>query len=181
MGEDQAGVQFPPDPRNKEELIERILGGRVRLEELIDSLSDEELAAPGPDGEWSVKDHLAHLAAWERLLLEWLRGGTGREHEIVGLDQAAYEAARRAGDEDGLNAAIYQLNRDRALAEVREAFDEASDAVLSMLERMTWDDLQRPAFPNDPHAPPLLGYTIGNTYGHFADHMGWIRELVEAE
>jgi hypothetical protein len=181
MGEEHAGIQFPPDPRNKEELIERILGGRVRLEKLIDSLSDEELTAPGPDGAWSVKDHLAHLTAWERLLLARLQRKAGRVHEIVGMDQAAFEAARKARDYDTLNAGIYRLNSDRSLTEVRADFDGTTDEVLSTLEGITWDDLQRASLPDDPSSTQLLLFTAGNTYEHFTEHMGWIRELVDAE
>jgi hypothetical protein len=60
---DEGLDERPALPRDKGELIERIEAGRAALGEAIAGLSEAQLVAP-LDGEgWSVKDHLAHLAA----------------------------------------------------------------------------------------------------------------------
>ena len=177
MSDDQTtDIQQPPTPRDKAELIARIRQGRAALQEVIGNLSDAQMTAPGKDGGWSVKDHLAHLTAWERLGLARLQGHPEREPAIVGMDEASYEAA----DLDGVNAAIYQRHKDEPLAEVRAAFDEATDEVLAVVDGMTWEDLFRPTFPNDPDSEPLLEEVAWNTYKHFADHAGWIQALIGA-
>src|SRR5690242_3764495 len=50
----------------KAEMSRRIITGYDALKQLLSTWTDEQLVTPGgPDG-WSVKDHLAHLAVWER-------------------------------------------------------------------------------------------------------------------
>jgi uncharacterized damage-inducible protein DinB len=49
---------------NKQELIISLESAQNGLEEAINSLSPEQLTATGAVGVWSVKDVLAHVAAW---------------------------------------------------------------------------------------------------------------------
>src|SRR5437763_16940216 len=93
-------------PRDKAELLDRIGRSRPALETTIDSLSEAQLAAPGPGGGWSAKDHLAHLAAWERKALAELEGRP--PHEVFGVDGASYEAS----DVDQLNEIVYRRNKE---------------------------------------------------------------------
>jgi hypothetical protein len=175
VSDEQQTVPQPPDwPRDKADLIARIRQGRAALADLIAGLSEVRLTTPGSAGGWSVKDHLAHLTAWERLVIGRLRGQTDREHEVVGMDEAAYAAA----DEESLNAFIYQRHKDQPLGEVRAAFDAATDEVLALVDAMTWEDLRRPTFPDLPGSGALLGNVVGNTYGHFNEHQEWIQDLL---
>jgi hypothetical protein len=175
MSDDQTpDSQQPSMPQDKAELMARIRRGRAALLELIGNLSDARMTAPGKDGGWSIKDHVAHLTAWERLALARLQGYPEREPAIVGMDEASYEAA----DLDGVNAAIYQRHKDEPLVAVRAAFDTATDEVLAVVEGMTWEELLRPTFPSDPDAELLLENVVGNTYGHWAEHTPWIQELI---
>ncbi len=175
MSDDRTNdIQQPSTPQNKAELMARIRQGRAALQELIGNLSDARMTAPGKDGGWSVKDHLAHLTAWERLGIARLQGHPEREPEIVGMDEASYEAA----DLDGVNAAIYQRHKDEPLEGVRTAFDEATDEVLAIVDGMTWEDLLRPTSPNDPDSGLLLENVAGNTYEHVAEHTPWIQALI---
>lgn len=43
----------------------------------VDDLSEDEWDVPGVCGEWSVKDIMAHLASYERLLLDAIRAFEG--------------------------------------------------------------------------------------------------------
>jgi hypothetical protein len=175
MSDDQTNdVQQPSTPQEKAELIARIRQGRAALLELIGDLSDAQMTAPGKDGGWSVKDHLAHLTAWERLAIARLQGRSEREPEIVGMDAASYTTA----DLGGVNAAIYQRHKDEPLAGVRAAFDTATDEVVAVVDGMTWEDLLRPTFPNDPDSGLLLENVAGNTYDHVAEHTPWIQAVI---
>jgi hypothetical protein len=55
-------------PATKAELMARIEREWAVLQALLAQVSEEQMEAPGADG-WSVKDQVAHLAAWERHLL----------------------------------------------------------------------------------------------------------------
>jgi hypothetical protein len=73
----------------KEQLISALRQSHVNWEHLIRGMSEDEIARPQFDGDWSVKDVVAHLWAWQQIsvarfeaaLLEkepnypdWLRG-----------------------------------------------------------------------------------------------------------
>src|SRR5687768_10007018 len=74
----------PAMPKNKAELLDQLSNGRKHLQELVDSLSDEQIMFQGADG-WSVKDHLAHLAMWEVGMAALLRRQP--RWEAMGLDR----------------------------------------------------------------------------------------------
>lgn len=48
---------------------------RQALEELLTTLSPEQMNQPAVVGEWSVKDVLAHLSEWETMWLRWFADG----------------------------------------------------------------------------------------------------------
>jgi uncharacterized protein (TIGR03083 family) len=151
-------------PKNKADLMGRIEGEWSALMKSVEKMSDEQLNTPGPGG-WSVKDNLAHLAAWERFML--LHHVMDRSaHEVVGLDKAAMERL----DEDGLNAILHERHRDRpaqeALAEVRRIHEQ----VLAVLKQVPFAELMEPRYPDDREQRPVLDWVIGNTYDHYREH-----------
>jgi uncharacterized damage-inducible protein DinB len=82
-------------------LMIELYAGRERLRAALATLSDRAML-DRVDDEWTRKDVVAHLAAWERRfvdLLEKLRRGDWPDE--------AYET-------DALNAQMYALDRDRA-------------------------------------------------------------------
>jgi uncharacterized damage-inducible protein DinB len=172
MEQQPPGIAFPPAPESKAELMERIRRERGALERVLNGLSDDDYAALGPDG-WSVKDHLAHLAAWERKQLALMRGRP--PHEGLGVDEETY----RSDDVDRVNAQVHERNRDLALPEVLDALRSAFDEMVSALEGMSEADLQRPNNPNDPEdTRDLLEGVTGNTYEHDMEHRAWIEALL---
>ena len=160
-----------PVPQRKSELIARIQEGRAALDALIGALSPEQAVAPSLDGGWTVKDHLAHLAAWQCVAYLRVIGHAHYEHEVFGMDPARYATS----NEDDLNAAVYQSCKDRTLAEVRASFEQAFQQVLGALAHVRSEDLQSQAHPDDPQRGTLAGTVAGNTYEHFDEHAGWIR------
>lgn len=165
-------------PRSKTELMERLDAAWSALQEIVGSATEDDLSAPGDDEGWSVKDHLAHLAIWERSAMAVLRGEP--RHEAMGVDRATYEA----DDVDRINAAVQETFRDRSLADVRAFADETHRAMVDTLKPLTYDDLLRPYAHYQPGAPditdPTLGWVVGNTYEHYDEHRGWIEAVLAA-
>jgi len=52
--------------KSKRELLDDLAAGRTELLSAIEGLSEEQMICPGVVGEWSVRDTLAHIAAWDK-------------------------------------------------------------------------------------------------------------------
>jgi hypothetical protein len=159
----------------KSDVLNCISAGYDQIETLVASLTEAQLTE-SPAGGWSIKDHLVHLTAWERLLLHRVQGHAEREHEVLRLDPAAYAAL---SDWDSINAIIYQRGRDRPLTDVLAEFRDVSREVVTAVEHATDDELARPWPPDEPGAPPLIANVAGNTYEHFAEHLDDIHAILD--
>ena len=164
--------------RTKAEVLDRIQRARASLEGVTGGLSEQQLIAPAPDGGWSIKDHLAHLAAWEAGIAALLQRRP--RYPAMGLDGETFLNT----DEDGLNAIIYQQNSGRSLGEVRAAFRGAQRELLDALAGLTDADLLRtyshyqPDEPGEDSGEPIVNWIAGNTYEHYDEHRSWIEALV---
>ena len=167
-----------PLPGDKAELLERVQLAWAALEESISQLSDAKLVAPGPGEAWSIKDHLAHLATWERGIAALLQGRP--RYVAMHLDEETY----LSNNEDGLNAIIYQHNKERSLAEILATFQQAHQQVLVALAGLSDADLfktyshYQPDEPGKDSGEPILKWVAGNTYEHYAEHQAWIEAPV---
>src|SRR5690349_10685076 len=91
------------------QVLARISDSRAKLEQLITTLDEAALTRPGPEG-WSVKDHLAHLTAWRRMVLGFLDGRP--QAEGLGIDPKIVAD----GTEEDINAALEAQHKDKPLA-----------------------------------------------------------------
>ncbi|MEP5611162.1 MAG: ClbS/DfsB family four-helix bundle protein [Cyclobacteriaceae bacterium] len=66
-----------PRPKTKDELIEQSHKGYQKLNDFIDSFSDEEKSKDFPSGTLNrnIRDVIAHLHHWHLMLLEWYKVG----------------------------------------------------------------------------------------------------------
>jgi len=84
---------------DRDALLQHYRQMRVELLAAIDGLSDDLMTEPSLDG-WSVKDHLAHLAAWDDI----------RTSEVVRISAGQDSAWRMTGDQDeAYNALTHSL------------------------------------------------------------------------
>jgi len=159
-------------PQQKADLLQRIGSSRAALDQTVGQLSERQLATPGPDGGWAVKDHLAHLAAWEHKLLAMIHGQPG----YVGLqvDAAIYEHSNI----DELNAILHQrfktLSPTEALAESRQSYEQ----LMATVEQLSAADLSAPYAPNDSDDDRrIIDGIIDNTYDHYDEHRAAIEQI----
>jgi hypothetical protein len=156
----------------KQQLLERIERSWASLDELVAGLTEAQRTTPGPEG-WSVKDHLAHVAAWNLSLVALLEG----------RDRDAALGLGGVPDEASENEVLHRRNRDLVVDEVRALQLGSRQMVREALAGLSDADLSRPyaSFqPNDPGpngARPVLGWINGNTDEHADEHAGYIRGL----
>ena len=162
-------IEFPPRPATKNELLSRIHRQRESLERLLATLSPDELTCVLED--WSVKDHLAHIAAWlgaARASLAGLRMWQG-----LGLPGAPANAR----DWDAINATLYSLWRDVPLGEVLARWQRDHQSTVSVIEAASQAALDSAhGEPDAPEGRTVMDVVSANTYEHYLEHETWIRQ-----
>lgn len=156
-------------PKSKEELMSLIDREWTALLHAVDGLTPEAMTTPD-SGSWSPKDNLAHLSEWMKVMLGYHLDGRP-SHEVLGVEREVV----KDWDFDVINAVLFERNRNRSTDEVLNELKSTYDAVLSRLNIMSFEDLLKPRFPDDPSSYPVLASVAGNTYEHFAEH----REAIE--
>lgn len=153
---------------NKRTVLNRLRDERSHFEELLAGLSESQMTNVALGDGWTIKDTLAHLTAWEKELLRWLKmAADGQRPDMP-----------RPGQWDSyieaFNAREFVANRQRSLDEVLTEFR----LVYSQL----WTALQ--ALPEDPNHPswsvwyggqPPWGL-VATYYHHYAEH----RQTIES-
>lgn len=177
MNDTQAGDPPASDPTSKAELLERIHRSRMALEETLRPLSEAQLTRPGPHGGWAIKDHLVHLAVWERGIVEHLRGHP--RFQAMGVEHVVTQAISY----DEINEAIYRQHAGLSVPEVMAAFQSAHREMLKELDLLKDHDLFKPFASfvpgtNETRQEPVIGWIIGNTSSHFDEHRDYILALL---
>ena len=157
-------------------VIEPIEKSWTELNALIDSLGPHGLTMTGADG-WAVKDHLIHVAAWEHSLIALLQGSD--MHKALGVGPDVEET-------DSINAAVWSMHRNKSPEEALDYFHQTHAVLMKVLKTMSDDDLKLPYNHYQPHDPqeasnnrPAIEWVAGDTYNHYAEHIGWIGQLVK--
>ncbi len=167
----------PPSiyPATKEELLQRIHARHAEMADLLASLSFAQMSAPELDGGWSVKDSLAHLIAWQTLLLDWL--GKYQRGETVTRWAPGFEIEGDNADAQmhRFNAHLYEQNKDRALEDVLNDFRATFSRVTITLDGMSENEIFDPQHFPARNGRPLITLVAGDTYEHYDEHLGWMR------
>jgi hypothetical protein len=153
--------------KGKGELLESTFAERAKLEQKITGLTPAELVFPGTMGEWSVKDILQHLVDWEQRWLSWYEAG--KRGETVVTPEPGYNW-RQMGQ---LNEKYRLKHKDRPLDEVMADFYTSYQQVLSVIEKVTEEEMLTLNVYPWTGKLPLIAWIAGNTCQHYqwAIHM----------
>jgi hypothetical protein len=142
-------------PKDRLDLLQKMSRNWLTLRRAIDALSEEQMTRSNTVGQWSVKDILAHITAWDRV--------------VIGHIEAAEngEPPRRFSREevDAFNREVIDETVDYDLADVMEDLNETHDELMSLIEttRALTKDLIRPV-----------------AYEHYTEHAAELRELARS-
>ena len=118
---------------NKSELVDWLQKEYQEWEALLDKIGTERMEQPGVNGDWSMKDVVAHLTGWQPRVNASIQAAQRREPE----PPPPWPAHLQTDDE--INAWIYESNRGRSLGEVREESRRVFRQLLAVVEGLPED------------------------------------------
>ncbi len=154
-----------PRPTNKKWLLEAAREEYQALQDLIAGLTPEEFCRPGAIGDWSAKDVLCHLTAWEQMALRWhYEGSQGRTPAIPA-------EGYNFGQTPQLNEKIYQDHRNDPPDEVLQRSRNSHAEIMVVIEALSEEQL---------FTPGHFAWTKKNTLGTYfvsatSSHYNWAR------
>ncbi len=126
-----------------ESLVHKLNTGRARLWDAVRRLDASDLTRP-LDGDWSVQDILAHLAAAEALNVKFAKLMVTQDRPVQ-LKAFAQDYPDYAGpfSLDGFNAYLMDRLRVKSLAEVLDGLEATRTDTIAWVETLTPNDLAR--------------------------------------
>jgi uncharacterized damage-inducible protein DinB len=139
---------------DRDELLGHYRQSREALLAAIEGLTDEQMVDPSIDG-WSVKDHLAHLAAWDDI----------RASEVVRIS-AGHDSVWRMdeGQDESYNTMSYELRRNLSLEQAKWEFATSRQRLLDAIAASTPRGLDASLYGESPIRS-----------GHEPEHTEWIK------
>jgi len=142
----------------REELLERVRDAHDTLIGALDGLTEEQATRTGLNVEWSIKDALAHITAWE---IEGAR--------TIGEIQQGTWQPKKLNKEmiDDFNREASQSRRARSMTDVRAEFNTAHGKMLRVLQSLP-DEVDE--------SSPTYKFAEGVTFKHHDQHAAQIEE-----
>jgi len=151
----------------KSELLDWLQEAYQQWEGFLEQIGPERMDEPGVNGQWSMKDIVAHLTGWNRRLVASLQAAQRGESEPPPPWPAHLES------EDEINAWIYESNRDRPVREVLDETQQIFQQLLAVIEGLP-EDVQIEQVHKQGRVFHLawLGdkrFLVGEFFDHFHD------------
>jgi len=154
------------------QLLEVMRTARSDWETLLGDVGEARLTEPGVEGDWSIKDIVAHITYYERWIADCLeaiqRGDPLPQSEYKGISI------------DERNALIYEHNRTQSLADVLRdsqiSFQRSIESVQGLHDKDLYDLEFTRAYGVDWTVHDLIE---GDTYEHYQDHITSVRAWLE--
>jgi hypothetical protein len=166
-------------PRTKTELLERMRTGREEWDALIGQIPDSVHTEPALAGGWSVKDLIAHVAAYENWTAAQIRaaneGRVPTDKELYGVEQMPLDP--EGWDLDRQNAAIHARYQEMPLAEVMTFSRQAFADLVAAVEAVSDEDVARTGAQTWTGDRTLLEIVPEQCYAHYEQHAGELRSI----
>lgn len=130
--------------------------------QLIAELDPGERHTNGTWEDWSLKDELAHVIAWQLNSLARIAASIHAEPVPDFSDEAA------------INRAIYRTNHERSLTEIAADGERAHADFVALIQALSEEDLTQPARFSDQEPRSLAAQIMSSGFEHpivhYADH-----------
>jgi hypothetical protein len=124
----------------KSELLNWLQKEYQNWEAFLDQIGPTRMDQPAVNGEWSMKDVVAHLTGWNRWLVARLQAAQHSEPE----PSPPWPEHLKTDDE--INEWIYKSNCQRPVSEVLDEMHDVFQQFISVIEGLPEDILIEPAY-----------------------------------
>ena len=162
-----------PKPTTKPQIIESAQKERAALEELLATLTPEQMTQPKLISEWAVKDVLSHLVEWEGMVMKWYAEG------LKGKTPAVPSEEYNWGQLPQLNQAIFLKHRDKPLAEIMKTFKTSYKKIMKTIKEIPEKDLFTRKVYKWANNNPLAAYFVSATGSHYRWARTTIRKAIK--
>ena len=154
---------------DESEALARFREVRSNLFSVLEDLSEEEQTQVPLVGQWTVRDVLAHILAWQEVAVQRLElFAAGRASEIRWV---------RNDDVDDTNTRLHQERMGLSLAQVRERLEKIGQQLEERLERLPEGLAEG--------TEPIAVWFPNCTYAHYQEHLdqivAWRRQVETTE
>ena len=145
----------------KPELLKWLQEEYQQWEAFLDQIDPALMDQPGVNGDWSMKDIVAHLTGWQPRLITRIQAAQRGEAEPPPPWPAHLQT------EDEVNAWIYESNHGRSVQEVLDESRQVFQQLMAVIEGLP-DDVQ---IEPEWHLVWLNGqrFPAGEFFDHFHD------------
>src|SRR4051812_2703048 len=148
----------------REEALAAFDAARREHQDFLASIPRERMTEPGATGPWSVKDVIAHLAAWRsRTLARLEAAAAGQSEPPPPWPPDLHEDP----DVELINVWFYEQHRDDPLETVLAGWDTSFDRLRAALAALPDAALYDPAYFPWLDGTPLIEAVPGGCLGHF--------------
>lgn len=154
---------------DKEQILATLRGEYDRWEELLAGLSEEQITAAQLPADWSIKDVIAHLRAWQQVSIARLEAAQN-DQEPLFPSWLAGSDPESEGDLEQFNARIYESYREQPWSRVHRDW---RDGFLSFLK--LGEEIPETELLDTEKYPWLKGYSLfavlQGSYEHHREHL----------
>ena len=158
-------------PKTKTELLEQSQRNYEKLNELIDSLSEEQKLSDFPPGTMNrnIRDALAHLHHWHLMFIDWYTVGMKGEKPEMPAKGYSWR------DTKELNKRIWDHYRNHDLKDIRSSLDKSHSIVQSVINKHSNEELFEKKRYIWTGSSSLATYLRSNTSSHY----NWAYQLIK--
>ena len=152
-------------------VVKSIEQGRAEWEAILEEVGRERMEQPGVEGDWSVKDIIAHNMWNEREMVRMVS-----DHAL--LPSETDRLWLMSNDER--NDELYTMFKDRPLDELLDEDRIVHRQLMEAMERLDEADMVNPSrFPGMPDDWVPWEIIAGCTFNHYPDHIKDIRSWLD--
>ena len=157
-----------PKPTTKNQIVEVAQKERTALEELLATLTPEQMTERDKIGEWAVKDVLSHLIEWEGMVIKWYEAGVKGKTPTVPSEEYNW------GQLPQLNHAIFLKHRDKSLTDIQKSFKASYKKIMKTLQSIPEKELFTRGYYPWTRNNALAAYFVSGTSSHYR----WARTVI---